>query len=93
MEFHGMVTRHDPPYASTVVMTGQYFDIEADYVFEDVSGRTRLTQRATVKGRGFFNVMMVLFGWLMRRGGCRAQANELNNLKRLLESRERSTNL
>lgn len=30
MEFQGLVTRHDPPYASSVQLTGGMFDIEVD---------------------------------------------------------------
>ena len=88
MEFQGVVTRHEPPTASTVLMRGKQFDIEAEYLFEDLSGRTRVTQRATVNGKGFFRAMLFLLGWLMRKSGCKAQEKELANLKRLLEARE-----
>ena len=52
MEFQGVVTRHDPPHASAVRMIGKAFDIEAEYSFEDLSGRTRVTQRSSVSGKG-----------------------------------------
>ena len=41
-------------------MYGKQFDIDVEYLFEDLSGRTRVTQRADVKGKGFFNA--ILFG-------------------------------
>jgi hypothetical protein len=88
MEFEGVTTRHEPPNFSAVHMTGKCFDLDVEYQFEDLSGRTRLTQRSAVKGKGFFNVMFFLCGWAMRKSSCKAQENELNNLKRLLESRE-----
>ena len=88
MEFQGVVTRHEPPTASTVLLRGKQFDIEAEYLFEDLPGRTRVTLRATVNGKGFFRAMLFLLGWLMRKSGCKAQEKELANLKRLLEARE-----
>jgi len=87
MEFQGVVTRHEPPTASTVVLRGDQFDIEAAYLFEDLSGRTRVTQRATVNARGIFRAFLFLFGWIMRKGSCKAQELELASLKRRLEAR------
>ena len=86
MAFQGVVTRYDPPNASAVHLTGDFFDIDAEYFFDDLSDRTRVTQRSTVTGKGLTKVMFVLFGWLMKRSGCKAQESELNNLKRLLEN-------
>lgn len=91
LEFQGLVTRYEPPTASAVQLTGKYFDIEAEYFFEDLSGRTRVTQRANVSGKGFTKVMFFLFGWMMYKSGCKAQENELNSLKRLLEEQPSQT--
>lgn len=87
MEFQGVVTRHAPPTGHTVRLVGSHFDIEADYRFEDLGGRTRVTQHSTVKGKGFVRVMFFLCGWLMRKSGCDALHKELANLKRLVEAR------
>lgn len=86
MEFDGVVTRHAPPTAQTVVMRGKQFDIEADYRFEDLGGRTRVTQRSTVNAKGFVKVLFFLFGWLMKKSSCKALEQELRNLKRLMET-------
>jgi hypothetical protein len=85
MEFAGVVTRHEPPTAQTVVLKGKYFNIEAAYTFEDLGGRTRVTQVSDVTPKGMLKVFFALFGWLMKKGGCDAQRKELENLKRLLE--------
>lgn len=85
MEFQGLVTRREPPTASAIHLTGQQFDIEAEYLFEDLGGKTRVTQRSAVSPKGFFTVFFFLFGWMMRKSACKAQENELNSLKRLLE--------
>jgi hypothetical protein len=85
MEFQGVVTRHDPPHASAIRLTGEMFDIETEYLFEDLAGRTRVTQRADVAGKGFFKLFMFLFGWLMNKSHCKATENELHSLKRFCE--------
>lgn len=91
MEFQGIVTRHDPPHASSIKMTGDVFDIEVDYKFEDLSGGTRVTQISNVTGKGFFKVFMFLFGWMMNKSSCKALENELDSLKRFCEQHSAST--
>ena len=85
MEFQGVVTRHEPPNVSAIHLTGQAFDIDVEYLFEDLGGRTRVTQHSTVTPKGVLKVIIFLFGWMMKKSGCKALENELNNLKRLLE--------
>ncbi len=85
MEFRGVVTKQDPPYVHAIHLTGEMFDIETAYVFEDLSGRTRVTQFANVAGKGFFKWFLLLFGWMMNRSHCKASENELNSLKRFCE--------
>jgi uncharacterized protein YndB with AHSA1/START domain len=86
MEFEGVVTQYDPPHFSAVQLTGTMFDIEAEYTFEDLAGRTRVTQRTHVIGKGFiFKSIMFLFGWLMKKSSCKASEKELISLKRFCE--------
>ena len=86
MEFEGVVTVWEPPTRSAIQLIGKSFDIEAEYRFEDLNGRTRVTQESTVSGKGMVKVMFFLFGWLMNKQGCKAVQNELENLKSKLES-------
>ena len=86
IEFDGVVTRHQPPTAHSVVMKGKQFDMKAEYLFEDLGGRTRVTQRSTVNGKGLFHVMILLFGALLRKSSCDSLEKELSNLKRKLEA-------
>jgi hypothetical protein len=87
MEFQGVVTRHEPPNVSAIQLTGKSFDIEVEYVFEDLGSNTRVTQRSIVAPKGFLKIIFFLFGWMMHKAGCKAAENELANLKRLLEER------
>ena len=91
MEFHGVVTGHEPPNRSAIHLAGQYFDIEAEYLFEDLGGSTRVTQRSNVAAKGMLRILFFLFGWMMRKSTCKAVENELDNLKLVLESHPSST--
>lgn len=86
MEFQGVVTAWDPPYASAVKLTGDMFDIEAAYAFEDLGNRTRVTQFSTVTGKGFMRLFFLLCGWIMKKSSGDALAKELNSLKKYCET-------
>jgi len=86
MEFQGVVTAYDPPWASAVKMTGAMFDIEAAYSFEDLGGKTKVTQFSTVNGKGFMKLFFLLFGRMMNKASCDALAKELNCLKNYCEA-------
>ena len=89
MEFAGEVTHYDRPAASTVVLKGKSFDIEAAYTFEAIDkNRTQVTQNSDVSPMGFLKVFFFLFGWLMKKSGCDAAQKEFENLKRHCEARE-----
>ena len=90
MEFQGIVTRYDPPHAYAVQMTGDMVDIETEVTFEDVSGRTRVTQRANVTGKGALGLFLFLFGWMMKQSHCKASAAEFESLKRYCEDPSRA---
>ena len=85
MEFQGVVTRYDPPHASAVYLTGDMFDIDAAYEFEDLAGRTRVTQISAVKGKGLFRWFLLCGGWLMKGSSRRALDKEFANLKKFCE--------
>ncbi|TWT81746.1 Polyketide cyclase / dehydrase and lipid transport [Planctomycetes bacterium CA13] len=85
MEFQGVTSLWEPPTKSAISLTGELFDIEAEYRFEDLGGRTRVTQESTVRGKGFAKIMFFLFGWLMKKQGCDAVTKELESLKEKLE--------
>jgi len=86
MEFAGVVTKWEPPTLSAVRMVGDAFDIDAEYRFDDLDGRTRVTQASVVYPKGFMKVVFALFGWLMTKSSCDAAAKELQRLKLLMES-------
>jgi hypothetical protein len=85
MEFQGVVKRYDPPRLSSVKLTGDSFDIDVEYAFDDLGGRTRVTQQSTIHAKGFFKVFLFCCGWIMRKSSCKATQNELENLKRFCE--------
>ena len=90
MDFEGVVTRYEPPRRSAVRMTGEAFDIAAEYEFEDLGTQTRVTQSSIVHGKGFFRVFLMLFGWAMQKSNCKATQAELASLKQFCENAQRS---
>jgi hypothetical protein len=91
MEFQGVITRYQPPHASAIRLTGQMFDIDAEYLFQDLSGRTRVTQKSVVTGKGLFKWFLLLCGWMMKRSSCDATAKELQSLKKFCEEHRQVT--
>lgn len=92
MEFQGVVTRWNPPVAAAVHLVGAHFDVQVLYAFEDLSqqdgsARTRVTQYSEIQGKRLMRPALFLFGWAMKRTGCRAQEAELASLKRTCEER------
>ena len=86
MIFDGTITQYKPPNHSMVSLIGQHFDIVAAYDFEDLDGRTRVTQISNVKGKGFGRVLLFLFGWVMRKSHCDATQRELESLRAFCEA-------
>lgn len=87
MEFQGVVTRFDAPVSSAIEMRGKMFDLFVEYEFEDLGGRTRLTQRSRAKGHGVMGLFLTLFGWMMKKSSCDAAQQELGRLKAYVEER------
>ena len=87
MGFAGIVTQHEPPTRHAVHMKGKSFNIDALYRFEDLGGRTRITQRSTVTGKGLSKVAFAVFGRWMQRSSRDALEQELTSLKRSIEDR------
>lgn len=89
MEFEGVVTKWEPPTASSIEMSGKMFDIFADYTLEDLGGtQTVVTQNSRVKGKGVFGLFLTVFGGMLKKSSCKALDAELNSLKDFCESYE-----
>jgi hypothetical protein len=86
MVFQGVVTHYEAPTFSAVQLTGDAFDIEAEYTFEDLDGQTRVTQTSQAEGKGFFKLFMLLFGWMMNKSHCKQTQKELESLKAFCEA-------
>ncbi|MEM7313226.1 MAG: SRPBCC family protein [Planctomycetota bacterium] len=85
MEFESEVTRWEPPHISEVHLEGTMFNIDAEYVFEDLGGKTRVTQNSRVQGKGLMKIMFFVMGPFMKKQSCDATANELQSLKAYCE--------
>lgn len=58
MEFDGVVTKHEPPRAHTVLMKGKQFDINAEYRFEDPGDAMFHSQGQGISERDLFPVRL-----------------------------------
>ena len=86
MEFAGIVTACDPPHLHASHLAGASFDIDVEYRFEDLGGRTRVTQVSHVQGKGLMRLMLGCCGWMMKKSSCDAAQKELDSLKQFCES-------
>ncbi len=87
MEFEGTVTKHEPPTASAVELIGDQFNIDVLYPFEDLGGRTRVTQVSVVTPRKFFlRVIFSCFGRMLANASCKVAEQELLSLKAKMEN-------
>jgi uncharacterized membrane protein len=88
MEFQGVITAWEPPTRSVIEMVGDHFDLEVEYLFEDLAGtRTRVTQRSHIHPKGFLmKAFFACCGWMMSKSTCKSLEAELNSLKQKLES-------
>ncbi len=91
MEFQGVVTAYEPPVRSKIQLMGEMFDLEVEYLFEDLGGRTRVTQVSDVHGKGIFGWILRLFGWAMKKSSCQALDKELQGLRRYCQQHGAST--
>ncbi|MCB9914344.1 MAG: SRPBCC family protein [Planctomycetes bacterium] len=85
MEFLGTVTEHAAPRYSALHLVGPHFDLDVRYDFEDLGGRTRVTQRSRVSGKGSFKLMIAVGGPVMKQAAQAAQRAELERLKAYCE--------
>ena len=66
--YEGRVTAYDPPSHLGVTVGNRAFEMQVDYRFTDLGGRTRLDYSALMVRAGFFvRMMSTLFGAVTRR--------------------------
>ena len=89
MTFDGVVTKAEPPNLSVSELTGDSFDIEVAYAFEDLGDSTRVTQVSIVRPKSFITrIMFKLMAGMASKAGCEATQKELVSLKRHMEKGE-----
>ena len=88
MEFQRTITGWEPPMMSASQLIGDSFDIDVAYAFEDLDGRTRVTQVSIVRPKSFLmKIIFRLMGKMAQKSGCDASENELLGLKQRLEEK------
>ena len=66
--YEGRVTAYDPPSHLGIAIGNRAFEMQVDYRFTDLGGRTRLDYSALMVRAGFFvRMLSTLFGAVTRR--------------------------
>jgi len=66
--YEGRVTAYDPPAHLGITIGNRAFEMQVDYRFTDLGGRTRLDYSALMaRGGLFIRLMSTLFGWVTNR--------------------------
>ncbi len=91
MVFEGVVTQYESPRLCVCYLTGEMFDIDVAYFFEDLGAqRTKVTQVSNVLPKGGLKIFFFLFGWAMKSAGRKDVEKEMNNLKVFCEQYEKA---
>ncbi|MGB7343630.1 MAG: SRPBCC family protein [Pirellulaceae bacterium] len=87
MIFRGEVTRWNRPHVARSFLTGDSFDIDVEYRFENMGYRTQVTQESRVLPKGIaLKVVFLTAGWMFKGIGKRALMKDFETLKQQLES-------
>ena len=86
MVFDAVVTEYEIPRLSSVQLTGPHFDLDVTYRFDDLGGRTRVTQISRVRPHGVMKLVVGAMSLLPRRKTPSGPSDELESLKRYCES-------
>lgn len=85
MEMQGTVTAWAPGRRLTSELHGQAFDLHVDYRFEDLGGRTRLTQVSDIRMKGVLKLVMMIMSPFMKKAAQAQYGKALGKLKELAE--------
>lgn len=86
LTFEGVVTKYECNEHSACQLTGRQFDIDVGYWFEELDGRTRVTQVSVVTVKKW--LMSLVFKFMktvIEKQSCDAAQKELESLKSYCE--------
>ncbi len=84
-ELQGVVTDYQPGRLMAFHLGGRYDVVDVEYRLDDVGGRTRLIQEATIRFRGLLGVASFLLRPLFKRKIIAQSRQELARLKEFCE--------
>jgi hypothetical protein len=85
MDFTGECTAYDTNKRLRVYLKSKMFDLDVDYMLEDLGGRTRLTQESDVKWNGFMKLIGPVCCLFMKKSGQKCMEDDFGRLKALAE--------
>lgn len=90
MEMFGTTTRYEPFTRTSCEITGPMFDLDIDYLLEDLGGKTRLTQNSVVKMKGLMKIFGFLMRPIMKKSQDKQADDSFSRLKNFAEEEARS---
>ena len=82
MEFQGGMTTCEQPRLSAIHLTGEMFNAEVEWEFEELASGTRVTQGSHGEAKGWFKALLCAIGWMMKKTSCKAMNDGLTRVHR-----------
>ena len=86
-EMHGVVTGHEENQMISFHLRGEYNTVDVEFRVKKIGERTRVTQNADIRWRGFMNVMSLFLGGRIKKEIMAQSQSEFEKLKTLCETK------
>lgn len=86
-EMHGIVTGFQENEMISFHLSGDYNTVDVEFRVENIGKRTRVTQTADIRWRGFMKIMSIFLGGRIKREITAQSQREFISLKALCESK------
>ena len=86
-EIHGVVTGFEENQMISFHLSGEYNTVDVEFHVKKVGNRTRVTQNADIRWRGFMKVMSIFLGGRIKKEIMAQSQSEFEKLKTLCETK------
>ena len=86
-EMHGVVTGFEENQMISFHLSGEYNTVDVEFHVKKVNERTRVTQNADIRWRGFMKVMSIFLGGRIKKEIMAQSQSEFEKLKTLCETK------
>jgi carbon monoxide dehydrogenase subunit G len=86
-EMHGVVTGYEENQMLSFHLRGEYNTVDVEFRVKKIGARTRVTQSADIRWRGFMKVMSIFLGRRIKKEIMAQSQSEFETLKTLCETK------